>query len=99
MCFSTPDYPSPPAQPQIVEVPTPVATPSPASVADSRVDKRDLVAEEAERRRAAARQGFEGTWLSKDKYRSKEEEEEEEGLSLTGTKKKQPTTVLRKTLG
>jgi hypothetical protein len=98
MCFSTPDYPSPPAQPQIVEVPTPVATPSPLP-ADQRVDKRDLVAEDAERRRAAAREGFEGTWLSKDRYRPKTEEEEKEGLSLYGTSTKQPKTVLRKTFG
>lgn len=80
MCglFSTPSVPPPP---QIVEPPPPII---------EQESEREEVGRDLERRRAAARRGFESTWLTRGSRT---------GVPGGGAATQQPQTVLRKTMG
>ena len=80
MCglFSTPSVPPPP---QIVEPPPPII---------EQESEREEVGRDFERRRAAARRGFESTWLTRGSRT---------GVPGGGAATQQLQTVLRKTMG
>ena len=83
MCglFSTPSVPPPP---QIVEPPPPII---------EQDTKREEVGKDLERRRAAARRGFESTWLTRGSRTGVP------GGGAATQQPQQPQTVLRKTMG
>lgn len=83
MCglFSTPSVPPPP---QIVEPPPPII---------EQESEREEVGRDLERRRAAARRGFESTWLTRGSRTGVP------GGGAATQQPQQPQTVLRKTMG
>ena len=83
MCglFSTPSIPQPP---QIIEPPPPII---------EEEGERTEVGKDLERRRAAARQGFESTWLTRGSRTGVP------GGGAATQQPQQPQTVLRKTMG
>lgn len=83
MCglFSTPSVPPPP---KIVEPPPPII---------EQESEREEVGKDLERRRAAARRGFESTWLT----RGSQTGRPGEGAATQQTQR--PQTVLRRTMG
>jgi hypothetical protein len=74
------DVPKPP--PMIVEPPPPPIM--------EQEDERSMVGKDLERRRAAARRGFESTWLTRGS---------QTGRPGGGAATQQPQTVLRRTMG
>jgi hypothetical protein len=73
-----------------VPKPPPMIEPSPPPIMEQE-DERSMVGKDLERRRAAARQGFESTWLTRGSQTGRP------GGGATAPQ--QPQTVLRKTMG
>ena len=73
-----------------VPEPPPIIEPPPPPIMEQE-DERSMVGKDLERRRAAARQGFESTWLTRGN---------QTGRPGGGAPQpQQPQTVLRKTMG
>ena len=72
-----------------VPKPPPIMEPPPPPIMEQE-DERSMVGKDLERRRAAARRGFESTWLTRGS---------QTGRPGGGAAPQQPQTVLRRTMG